>query len=277
MKSKNYFDFVEKFKPKLTTDDCYTPPAVYEAVVEWVKANADIDGRPIVRPFWPGGDFETFDYPPGCVVIDNPPFSIFRKIVLFYIERGIDFFLFGPHLTLFLRDVDAGVSYVVAAANVTYENGAIVSTSFVSSLFPGTRIILAGTLRDALEAAGDGGKKARPKIDVPPSVVTVARLGACVCHGEDVLIPCAESSAPRSCFGGRKMYGSACLLSDSAALSVSSARKRAARAGPSVFLRPTEEEASILALLNGNKGFSVAAEETPRPVAGAQKVFPFFS
>lgn len=25
MKSKNYEEFVDKFKPKKTTDDCYTP------------------------------------------------------------------------------------------------------------------------------------------------------------------------------------------------------------------------------------------------------------
>ncbi len=25
-KSKSYDEFVEKFKPKLTTDDCYSPP-----------------------------------------------------------------------------------------------------------------------------------------------------------------------------------------------------------------------------------------------------------
>lgn len=29
----NYDDFTEKFKPKLTTDDCYTPVEVYEAVL----------------------------------------------------------------------------------------------------------------------------------------------------------------------------------------------------------------------------------------------------
>lgn len=27
-----YEAFVDKFKPKLTTDDCYTPPEVYEVV-----------------------------------------------------------------------------------------------------------------------------------------------------------------------------------------------------------------------------------------------------
>lgn len=28
----DYEGFVEKFKPKKTTDDCYTPPEIYEAV-----------------------------------------------------------------------------------------------------------------------------------------------------------------------------------------------------------------------------------------------------
>lgn len=34
-KLNDYDGFVEKFKPKRTTDDCYTPPAVYEAVKGW--------------------------------------------------------------------------------------------------------------------------------------------------------------------------------------------------------------------------------------------------
>ena len=31
-KIQDYDAFVEKFKPKKTTDDCYTPPLVYDAV-----------------------------------------------------------------------------------------------------------------------------------------------------------------------------------------------------------------------------------------------------
>lgn len=31
-----YQAFVNKFEPKLTTDDCYTPENVYEAVKGWV-------------------------------------------------------------------------------------------------------------------------------------------------------------------------------------------------------------------------------------------------
>lgn len=48
-------------------------------------------GRPIVRPFYPGGDYINFDYPADCVVIDNPPFSILAQIVAFYAKRGIDY------------------------------------------------------------------------------------------------------------------------------------------------------------------------------------------
>ena len=33
----DYEGFVEKFKPKKTTDDCYTPPHIYEAVLQWVR------------------------------------------------------------------------------------------------------------------------------------------------------------------------------------------------------------------------------------------------
>ena len=99
-KFNNYDGFVEKFKPKKTTDDCYTPPEVYDVVLKHVRETYNIaDDVPIVRPFYPGGDYENYDYPEGCVVVDNPPFSIFAKILDFYQARGIRFFLFAPHLT----------------------------------------------------------------------------------------------------------------------------------------------------------------------------------
>ena len=102
-KSQSYEEFVDKFKPKKTTDDCYTPPEVYDAVLAWVRAEYDIaDDVPIVRPFWPGADYERAAYPDGCVVVDNPPFSILAKIIRFYQAHGVRFFLFAPSLTLSL-------------------------------------------------------------------------------------------------------------------------------------------------------------------------------
>lgn len=116
-KTNTYEEFKDKFKPKLTTDDCYTPKAVMDVVNDFVRNDLGVGDRPFVRPFMPGGDFENFDYPKNCVVVDNPPFSIFSKINRWYIERGIDFFLFGPHLTLF-NSYDA--TFVVCGAEVIY-------------------------------------------------------------------------------------------------------------------------------------------------------------
>ena len=99
-KFNDYEGFVDKFKPKKTTDDCYTPPAVYQAVLDYVKETYNLpDDTLVLRPFYPGGDYESVEYPEGCIVIDNPPFSIFSKIVDFYTKRGIRFFLFAPALT----------------------------------------------------------------------------------------------------------------------------------------------------------------------------------
>lgn len=133
-KSKTYEEFVQKFKPKKTTDDCYTPDIVYRAVESWAVKEMGWEGRQVVRPFWPGGDFENFDYPANCVVIDNPPFSTVSKIAKFYKEHGIDYFLFCPHLTCFSST--AARSHICVGAQIIYENGAKVSTSFICSKGP---------------------------------------------------------------------------------------------------------------------------------------------
>ena len=135
----DYDGFVEKFKPKKTTDDCYTPPAVYDYVLQYVADHCDIDGMTVVRPFYPGGDYESLVYPDNCVVIDNPPFSIVSQIVRFYLKRGIKFFLFAPHLTLFGADLDC--TRIVCGADIVYENGAKVKTSFLSNMFGESGVI----------------------------------------------------------------------------------------------------------------------------------------
>ena len=52
---QDYDEFVNKFKPKKTTDDCYTPPAIYEAVLRWCEKEYGIDRASVIRPFKPGG------------------------------------------------------------------------------------------------------------------------------------------------------------------------------------------------------------------------------
>lgn len=129
-----YSEFVDKFKQKKTTDDCFTPPLVYEAVKDWVVKEYRIpDDAEIVRPFYPGGDYEKHEYPDGCVVIDNPPFSILAEIKGFYREKKIKYFLFAPHLTLFSSKGE-DERYIITDSDVIYENGAKVMTSFVTNM-----------------------------------------------------------------------------------------------------------------------------------------------
>lgn len=88
-KQLDFAGFIEKFKPAKTTDDCYTPPLIYEAVRDWAVARFGLEGREIVRPFRPGGDFEAEEYPEGCLVLDNPPFSICIRICRWYQARAV--------------------------------------------------------------------------------------------------------------------------------------------------------------------------------------------
>lgn len=139
---RNYKDFVDKFKPKKTTDDCYTPDLVYDVVKNYVIDKFNIDESSIVRPFWPGGDYEHDDYD-GKVVVDNPPFSILTKIVNFYIENNVKFFLFCPALTILCtaRKHFSDFTMLPVSVNLTYENKANVSTSFITNLFDDDTIV----------------------------------------------------------------------------------------------------------------------------------------
>jgi hypothetical protein len=94
----DYDAFLDKFEDKKTTDDCYTPTDVMDVVISYVNENYPLTKKKIVRPFFPGGDFESIDYTEDMVVIDNPPFSIISKICRYYLSNGIKFFFILPTL-----------------------------------------------------------------------------------------------------------------------------------------------------------------------------------
>ena len=171
----DYDLFVEKFKPKKTTDDCYTPPEVFEVIKCWAMKEYGFTEDRIVRPFYPGGDYENFDYPSGCVVLDNPPFSILSKIVRFYVARGIEFFLFAPHLTLF-QNLFKGekVCALVVDSDIIYENGAHVNTSFLTSM-DSAKVRTAPELRRAINDVQRKGHT-KPILEYPRNATTSARL-----------------------------------------------------------------------------------------------------
>lgn len=182
-----YAAFVEKFVPKKTTDECYTPALVYEVVRGWAVERYGLQGREIVRPFYPGGDYERAEYPEGCVVIDNPPFSMISKICAFYQKNEIPFFLFAPGLTLF--STNAGkCNYVVTDVRIRYVNAATVNTGFVTNL-GAAKITVAQDLRRALLAAnGNGKREMLPKYEYTVEVIGIQSVTAAARGGLDMEI-----------------------------------------------------------------------------------------
>lgn len=132
-KNENYEEFVNKFKPKLTTDDCYTPPKIYSVILDWVKKYYGVNER-IIRPFNPNDDYKKYDYS-NVVVVDNPPFSLLAEIIDYYLDNNIKFFLFAPGLTCFsYLCKNRKVCILPIDVHITYENGAIVNTAFITNL-----------------------------------------------------------------------------------------------------------------------------------------------
>ena len=148
---EDYQAFLEKFEAKKTTDDCYTPENIYNVAKRWSLKKYKLGNPPVVRPFYPGGNYKKENYPKGCVVIDNPPFSIISEICEWYTENGIAYFLFAPTLTL-LGIMRGKANYVACGSGVVYENGASVNTSFVTNL-GSKKIIAASDLREQIDEA----------------------------------------------------------------------------------------------------------------------------
>lgn len=228
--SDKYKAFVAKFEPKKTTDDCYTPPAIYAEVLAWLGEQTDISGREIVRPFQPSGDYTTYPYPDNCIVVDNPPFSILEEITRYYIQQGIDFFLFTPGLTTFSSREN--VCHIVCGITIVYHNGAKVNTSFRTSLFSDTRVWVAGDLhnrinRVQMEQMGH----TSPKYQYPDHIITAARLNKISNRGVSLRIAKSEAEKVSSLDSqrqqGKALFGGGYILGNDAAARLAAAIKQA--------------------------------------------------
>ena len=228
-----YDEFVDKFKPKKTTDDCYTPENIYACVRDWAVKRYSLDGAEIVRPFFPGGDFEHYDYPDNCVVIDNPPFSILSNICRFYEEHGIRYFLFAPGLTLF--SINSGKSnYLPTGISIVYENGANISTSFVTNLGE-YKLEIAPDLFEQLSAEN---KKNLSELtaDIPnyvyPDFVVCAAINKLAKYGQALRFSSDEMAFVRALDSQKEqkkaIFGGGFLLAEKAAAEKAAAEKAAA-------------------------------------------------
>ena len=220
-KFEDYEGFVEKFKPKKTTDDCYTPPLVYDAVADWTAQEYGLDKADFVRPFYPGGDYEHFDYT-GKIVVDNPPFSCLSKIIDFYVENWVPFLLFAPTLCGLTRYADKCTVFPTGA-DIEYENGAVIATSFCTNLDPHEiRARTVPALYAAVTAANDATRKEKrrtvPKYSYPLELVTSAAIYPYAKYGIEFVIPREESvrvsRLDAQAESKKSIFGNGWLISD---------------------------------------------------------------
>ena len=223
---------MNKFKQKNTTDDCYTPPEVYDCVLNYVLEKCSLKGSEIVRPFYPGGDYEHCEYPEACVVVDNPPFSIISKIARFYIKNNVKFFLFAPHLTLFSANIDC--TKIVCGAPIIYENGAKVKTSFISNLFGDIAVMSDYNLYKDLEKVikCSANQVCLPKYEYPSHVLTVSMVQWCLERGVSMKFDRQQIRHIGELDHQKKykksIFGSGYLLSEKAKAEKIAAEKKAA-------------------------------------------------
>ena len=249
-----YDAFVAKFVPKKTTDDCYTPKNVYETVRSWAVKRYKLEGAEIVRPFWPGADYKNADYPDGCAVIDNPPFSILSSIVAWYNANGVRFFLFAPTLTSISCCRDGKTAFVATNISIVFENGAKVNTSFLTNMEPPDVLATtASDLFDELEAVNNenekkGKKKVTPLV-LPNEVITGAGMGYLAVHHTPYTVRRADAVFVRKLDNYAKgIFGGGFLLTPRAAAERAAAERAAAERAACMRLSLSARERELLKL-----------------------------
>lgn len=184
----------------------------------------------IVRPFYPEGDYKMYSYPEGCIVIDNPPFSILSKIVDFYIYRKQPFILFCQSLTAgqFVSD-KRQTTIILVNERITFHNKAYINISFIAygiKEIENFAILTAPKLKIWLKKIEKKtrvlSRNRRPKYVLPKNVTSAALLGKytdrdfAIKRAECIKIDTIDAMKKE----GKNIYGGGFLLSAEAAEAV---------------------------------------------------------
>ena len=253
--NEEYNEFLDKFENKKTTDDCYTPDLVYDAVADWVAKEYGVERTRFVRPFYPGGDYQKYKYAEDAIVVDNPPFSILAEILKWYEAQKVPYFLFGPALTLFSSAASSCCCAIPVGVSVTYENGAVVNTSFLTNLeAEDLRVRTAPDLYKVVDAANRewaaGLHKSLPKYLYPDEVITCAMMARWSKYGIDFratvseTAPCSALDAQKK--EGKAIFGKGFLLSERAAAERAAAARAAAERAAATRWPLSEREKEIV-------------------------------
>lgn len=158
-----------------TLDECYTSPEVYDTVLKYAVERYNLQGKHIVRPFIPGGDYQRYVYDKNDVVIDNPPFSMTTKITKWYINHNIPFFLFinGQYGVSLSRGLRGKATVIATNANASFyhnPNNKLIKLGFVTNLEP-KNIIIRGDAALTNKLNGLVKKKALNKYKYPENMI----------------------------------------------------------------------------------------------------------
>lgn len=255
-KYSDYASFVKKFTGKHTTDECYTPQSLYNALLLYFRKKI-IGERNVVRPFFKNGDYTKYPYKIGDVVFDNPPFSMHAQICRWYISHNIDFILFAQTNTMCVINEDE-LTYIITDQKVVYENGASVSTSFVTNMDKTYRFIVDNNLCDIIHNEMKKIKKTTLKYDYDIHFTSTALLRKFAGIGIDVCIRKDQSTIVDNFDAkkknGQDMFGKGIILSDGAAMINEKATNLLRTKREDMFdIYPSEREKMIINKLTKNE------------------------
>lgn len=158
-----------------TADECYTPPKVYDVVLNYAVERYQLQDKHIVRPFIPGGDYQKYVYDKNDVVIDNPPFSMTTKIVNWYIDHNIPFFLFvnGLYGVSLSRGLHGKATVIVTNSKVSFyhkPDNKFIKLGFVTNIEP-KNIVIRGDVALNNKLNGLRKKKTLHRYKYPANII----------------------------------------------------------------------------------------------------------
>lgn len=216
VKNETYEQFIKKFESKKTTDDCYTPPKVYNSILQWVVKKFSLQDYNILRPFYPNCDYKSIKYKENDVVVDNPPFSILSEICNYYTTHNIKFFLFCECKTMFSTNCGRN-NYIISDNSIIYENGAIVKTGFITNL-GNDKIIVSYELHQLIKKAQEDNKPKLLKYEYPTNLFNFSKFCQLVNRGFEFSISANNCYWLRTLDSQRKkkksIFGCGFLVSD---------------------------------------------------------------
>ena len=178
------------------------------------------------------------------------------KIARFYEEHNIDYFLFAPHLTCL--SIRAAHSRICVGVTLTYDNGAKVNTSFVSSKGPLIRSAPdLYRLLDEANTANVNAKKppAKPVYTYPDNVMTSSAVALFSKYGieyrEDIGVFARAMDA--QCEAGKGIFGAGYIVPEEAARKAQEAARKAQKEKAQRWELSTRELAALKAAEEASK------------------------